>query len=89
MSGYDALVRDLRRWAAAHPALTKLPVCPACGLQRQPSAFVGSICQLCEAERAGDYAARRLEELNPDGTPRMPPVRDEIVDDGFDFEEGR
>lgn len=95
MSGYDRLARDLKRHIRDNPRLQPLPTCKACGLQKPASQFVGDLCRCCELERATDYTLARLDEIEqanrpveegPDGLPPWTPPRDEIVDNGFDFE---
>ena len=50
-------VRAFRR-ALLQRGLTRLPVCPVCGLQKEPTAFVFGRCRDCDRVIAEDYAAR-------------------------------
>jgi hypothetical protein len=80
-------LRTFQRRLLQRPGITRLPVCPACGQERAASDItLDGICRLCAAERAADYEAYLHADLRPDGTPKSAPARDEIVDDGRDFE---
>lgn len=49
------LMRRVQVAMATNPAITPMPVCPRCKLQKKPTQFAGEVCWTCEGKKAAPW----------------------------------